>query len=74
MLRSLIALKPRDVPLRVALRNTVAVIAPLPEAAEQAAPPAALQVHVNEAMPAGSGSARVDAFAGVMPLLASVTV
>ena len=29
MLRSLIALKPRDVPLRVALRNTVAVIAPL---------------------------------------------
>ena len=29
MLRSLIALKPRDVPLRVALRNTAAVIAPL---------------------------------------------
>lgn len=29
MLRSLIALKPRDVPLRVAVRNTVAVIAPL---------------------------------------------
>ncbi len=29
MLRSLIALKPRDVPFRVALRNTVAVIAPL---------------------------------------------
>ena len=29
MLRSLIALKPRDVPLRVALRNTVAVVAPL---------------------------------------------
>ena len=29
MLSSLIALKPRDVPLRVALRNTVAVIAPL---------------------------------------------
>ncbi|WP_045758126.1 FUSC family protein [Xanthomonas albilineans] len=29
MLRSLIALKPRDVPIRVALRNTVAVVAPL---------------------------------------------
>ncbi|WP_045738245.1 FUSC family protein [Xanthomonas sp. MUS 060] len=29
MLRSLIALKPRDVPMRVALRNTVAVVAPL---------------------------------------------
>ena len=29
MLRSLIALKPRDVPFRVALRNTAAVIAPL---------------------------------------------
>ena len=29
MLSSLIALKPRDVPLRVALRNTVAVMAPL---------------------------------------------
>ncbi|TWI03760.1 putative membrane protein YccC [Luteimonas cucumeris] len=29
MLRSLIALKPRDVPVRVALRNTVAVVAPL---------------------------------------------
>jgi len=29
VLRSLIALKPRDVPLRVALRNTVAVVAPL---------------------------------------------
>jgi len=29
LLRSLIALKPRDVPLRVALRNTVAVVAPL---------------------------------------------
>lgn len=29
MLRSLIDPKPRDVPLRVALRNTLAVIAPL---------------------------------------------
>ena len=29
MLRSFVALKPRDVPLRVALRNTAAVIAPL---------------------------------------------
>ncbi|MBB6365726.1 putative membrane protein YccC [Xanthomonas sacchari] len=29
MLRSLIALKPRDVPVRVALRNTAAVVAPL---------------------------------------------
>ena len=29
MLRSLIALKPRDVPFRVALRNTIAVVAPL---------------------------------------------
>ncbi|MBN6148721.1 FUSC family protein [Xanthomonas sp. AmX2] len=29
MLRSLIALKPRDVPVRVALRNTFAVVAPL---------------------------------------------
>lgn len=29
MLRSLIQLKPRDVPLRVALRNTIAVVAPL---------------------------------------------
>ena len=29
MLRRLIELKPRDVPLRVALRNTLAVIAPL---------------------------------------------
>ena len=29
MLRSLLALKPRDVPLRVALRNTLAIVAPL---------------------------------------------
>ncbi|WP_166207503.1 FUSC family protein [Cognatiluteimonas telluris] len=29
MLRSLLALKPRDVPIRVALRNTIAVVAPL---------------------------------------------
>jgi len=29
MLRSLIELKPRDVPLRVALRNTAAVVVPL---------------------------------------------
>src|SRR5450830_848968 len=29
MLRSLIQLKPRDVPLRVALRNTAAVVLPL---------------------------------------------
>src|SRR5690349_22374708 len=29
MLRSLIELKPRDVPLRVALRNTAAVVLPL---------------------------------------------
>jgi uncharacterized membrane protein YccC len=29
MLRSLLALKPRDVPVRVALRNTIAVVAPL---------------------------------------------
>ncbi len=52
----------------------VCEIAPVPLAAGQMAPPAAAQLHVNDAMPAGIGSVRTEPSAGRLLTLVAVTV
>ena len=52
----------------------VSFSAALPEATGHTAPPLAVQVQLQLAMPAGSGSATTAPLAGALPLLVAVTV